>query len=282
MQPRPRAGHARRPPPTEDVDSAGEDGAGFAPAVFHIGSPKGNGRRLALDLFSGVGRVAKCMRKSGWSVEEVDIVHGDTHDITKPRVVRKLCQRIRNHTYDAAMIAAPCTSFSVARDRTCIIRTKREPWGLADQSRFSANDLAALQNGNRITKAVIKILNALTQAQVPWILENPRSSRMWHLPELLRLSQSRHAVFATGDFCQYGTKWRKRTGFLCMHCNAATVSRLLGKRCTGSSGLCSRTGCRHMLLQGSGAGGKPLTLIAQPYPPRLAAALSSSLVDAAE
>ena len=130
-------------------------------------------------------------------------------------------------------------------------------------------------------KAVVKILNALTQALVPWILENPRSSRMWHLPEIDRLIRSKHAAFATGDVCQYGTRWRKRTGYLCMHCNPSTAERLLGKRCCGSHGVCSRSGERHRLLQGSGVGGKPLTLIAQPYPPKLAAVLSKTIVDAA-
>ena len=147
---------------------------------------------------------------------------------------------------------------------------------------FSLNDLSSLENGNRIMKAVINILNALTQACVPWILEKPRSSRMWHLPEVVRLMRSKHAAFAVGDFCQYGTRWRKRTGYLCMHVSEARVQKLLGKRCSGSNGNCSRTGCKHMLLQGSGAGGKPLTLIAQPYPPRLASALSSTIIDDAK
>ena len=75
--------------------------------------------------------MAVCMRREGWNVEEVDIVHGADHDITKPRVVKQMCKIIRNGRYEAAMIAAPCTSFTVARDRTCIIRTKHQPWGLA-------------------------------------------------------------------------------------------------------------------------------------------------------
>ena len=29
---------------------------------------------------------------------------------------------------------------------------------------------------------------------------NQRSSRMWHLPEIVRLMNSKHAAFATGDF----------------------------------------------------------------------------------
>ena len=227
------------------------------PEVYSVATPKAAKRKLALDLFSGVGRVAAHLRRAEGHVEEVDIVHGSDHDITRPSVCRKLCKRIRQGRYDAAMVAAPCTSFTVARARTCIIRTKAQPWGLADRSLFSANDLASLENGNKIMKAVVKILNALTQALVPWILENPRSSRMWHLPEVDRLMRSKHAAFATGYFCQYGTRWRKRTGYLCMHCNPSTAESLLGRRCSGSKGMCSRSGERHMLLQGSGAGGKP-------------------------
>ena len=54
------------------------------------------------------------MRKDGWNVEEVDIVHGAEHDITKPVAVKQMCKIIRKGRYDGAMIAAPCTAFAVA------------------------------------------------------------------------------------------------------------------------------------------------------------------------
>ena len=76
------------------------------------------------------------------------------------------------------MIAAPCTSFSVARDRTCIIQTKHEPWGVNDRSKFPERDEAALQLGNRIMRSLMKIMNALVEARTPFVLENLRSSRL--------------------------------------------------------------------------------------------------------
>ena len=205
------------------------------------------------------------------------MIHGEDHDVTKPAVCKRLCKRIRRGDFAAAMIGAPCTSFTVARDRTCIIRTKAEPWGVSDQSRFSANDAAALALGNKIMRALVKMMNAFVESRTPFVLENPRSSRMWHLPPVRRIAACSLSRFVWSDFCQFGTAWRKRTGFLCFNCSEALLDKLESYQCSGSCGKCSRTGERHTLLTGSAPGGIPMTLLAQPYPPRLAKLLANIL-----
>ena len=70
------------PAPLAVVQEAG-------PEVYSVSTPKAAKRKLALDLFSGVGRVAAQLHKAEWHVEEVDIVHGAEHDITRPIVCRK-------------------------------------------------------------------------------------------------------------------------------------------------------------------------------------------------
>ena len=237
----------------------------------------GERKTLVLDLFSGVGRVAKAVRRAGVSCEEIDIIHGKTHDVTDKKVCTRLCKRIRRQEFSGSMIGAPCTSFSVARDRTCIIRTKDEPWGLQDRSKFSERDLASLELGNKITRSLIKIMNAMVQARTPFILENPRSSRLWHLPEIERIANCQLSRFVYSDYCQFGTAWRKRTGFLCFNCRDDLLDRLESHKCTGSCGRCSRTGVRHTLLTGSAPGGITMTLLAQPYPPKLANLLGKIL-----
>ena len=271
----------RMPPAKNDVHDKNDNCQFFdiaAPADRKSRRARAGGRKkLVLDLFAGVGRVARAVRRGGDSCEEIDIVHGKDHDVTDKKICERLCRRIRRGEFDASMIGAPCTSFTVARDRTCIIRTKNEPWGLEDRSKFSANDMAALELGNRITRSLLKIMNALVQSGTAFVLENPRSSRIWHLPELVRIANCKRSRFVYSDYCQFGTAWRKRTGFLCFNCDEKLLDQLASHKCTGSCGRCSRTGTRHTLLTGSAPGGIPMTLLAQPYPPKLANLLGKIL-----
>ncbi len=77
-----------------------------------------------------------------------------------------------------------------------------EPWGLADRSKFSEKDHLSLQYGNKILKATIKILYLLLELRIPAIMENPRSSRMWHIPQIKRLLDSALTTFVICDLCQ--------------------------------------------------------------------------------
>ena len=54
------------------------------------------------------------MRKDGWNVEELDIVHGADHDITKPAAVRQMCKIIGKGRYDGALVAPPSMSLATA------------------------------------------------------------------------------------------------------------------------------------------------------------------------
>ena len=74
--------------------------------------------------------------------------------------------------------------------------------------------------------------------------------------------QGRCPEFAHLDFCQYGESWKKGTSFLHYGLDLSP----LDKRCHMKQGRCSRTGERHVVLQGTDAAGKFLTLTAQPYP----------------
>ena len=89
---------------------------------------------------------------------------------------------------------------------------------------------------------------------------------MWHLPEIVRLMKSKHAAFAVGDFCQYDTRWVAEA-----HC--FFVHALLRGPCSEASGKALLWEQRFVL-----AHGVPFTLIAQPYPPKLASALSSTII----
>ncbi|CAK0824647.1 unnamed protein product, partial [Prorocentrum cordatum] len=81
------------------------------------------------DLFSGAGKVARAVVRLGISAKAWDIIHGANHDLTDPTVIRLLLPDIRDGKISAAMIALPCASLTIARDRTFQIRSRSEPRG---------------------------------------------------------------------------------------------------------------------------------------------------------
>ena len=221
--------------------------------------------RYVMDLFAGKGGVSLACEKLGYTSKQWDIIHGPLHDLTDAMVVQRLLRDIRRGRVLAVMMAPICTSFSRARDRTKVIRSVRFPWGIPKRF-LSDKEKLSVSIGNKCFKTCIRLIEELNAYQIPWILENPWSSRCWNLPPIRRLLQTSQAYLYRGDFCQWGTQWRKPTGFMCNH--VLDVHRLQ-KPCSGANGCCSKTGKKHFLLTGSGPKGQPWTRIAQPYPNKL-------------
>ena len=97
------------------------------------------------------------------------------------------------------MLAPSFSSFSVARDRTAAIRTRQFPWGLPDDQLLDT-DRTKIQQGNQCFKAAIRIISWLDIHHIPWILENPATSKCWYLPPLQKLESSPHVVAVFTDF----------------------------------------------------------------------------------
>ena len=114
---------------------------------------------------------------------------------------------------------------------------------------------------------------------LPSILENPINSRLWQCPAVCTVRSLRDAESITLDQCRFGTPWRKRTRMLLLHCCSV---HCLDRRCAGRKGLCSTTGRHHIILQGSGPGGKTWTSRAQTFPKKLADELGRILSSTAE
>ena len=154
----------------------------------------------------------------------------------------------------AAMLAPPDSSFSAARDRHSVLRT---------QHLLSSADQLRVESGNKCVATVLKIILWLDQRHIPWILENPSSSKCWYLPDLQQLMHAPHCVTVLTDSCQFGTKWRKRSRLLCGHLDSQDVARL--ERLCAGRGLSSQTRSKHFQLTGSNHQGIPWTRIAEPY-----------------
>ena len=234
-----------------------------------------------LDLFAGEGGVANKWRKLGFRAYEYDIIHGPACDLTAPAVQARILSAIRTKQVLGVMIAPPCTSFSVARDRTAVIRNKAFPWGLPD-SLLTSKDAARVEIGNACARATLRFLRACDRASIPWAVENPHSSKLWRLPEFEQFASASHTQVKIIDFCAYGTPWRKRTRIMFGNVDSCDLTRFDKCRCAGQHGCCSFQAGKHFQLTGVGPHHRPWTFIAQPYPPRLcrdiAHALSSALI----
>ena len=231
-------------------------------------------RGYLADFFAGSCGVSRAAQKLGFSTREWELLHGEHADLTKPIVQYKIKCDIQKKLVLAAMLAPPCSSFSRARDRTMVIRTKQFPWGLPD---LPPHEQLKVDQGNACFRAALKIIKWLDKYKIPWILENPSSSKAWFIPELVSLQNAAHTHLVETDFCQFGTRWRKRTKLLAGNMTSDDIARC-SQLCCGAPGVCDRTGKGHFQLTGSARNGVPWTRIAQPYPKKLCHHLAYALL----
>ena len=224
------------------------------------------------DFFSGHGGVARAARKLGFSTREWELERGPAFDLTNKAVLFKIKEDVRKGRVIAAMLAPPCTTFSVARDRTCVIRTADEPWGVSD---LKPGDAEKVRAGNQCMRSALSIIHWLEKHRIPYLFEHPYTSKAWYLPRLRWLRRLHHVQAVTTDFCQYGVSWRKRTLLLCSRIDEQDLVRCQ-RLCTGPPGFCA-TGLRHVQLTGSNKQGAPFTRTAQPYPAKLCHHLAFAL-----
>ena len=144
-----------------------------------------------------------------------------------------------------------------------MIRTSARPWGV-DTADFSVRDLDALSEGNSTMRSAIRIMRRLQRLRIPFTFEHPRSSRVWCCSEIKKLGSAPGCQLVDLDQCQYGTRWKKPTTLMCYLQDSQDLDRLR-KCCAGRRGVCSRTGRKHFILEGSRC-----TRPAQAYPTSLA------------
>lgn len=142
------------------------------------------------DFFAGVGGVAKACRHLGFAAKEWELNRGSEFDLTSRSVLRKIKKDVNARLVIAAMLAPPCSSFSVARDRTAVIRNRLHPWGLPDDQ-LLPGDQIKVRVGNQCFQAALQIITWLDRHRIPWILENPAASKCWFLPPLQNFSNHR-------------------------------------------------------------------------------------------
>lgn len=227
-----------------------------------------------MDLFAGEAGVTKACIAMGFKAKFWDLRYGAHHDLTKKATLQRIRKEIKGGKVIACMLAPVCTSFSVARDRTKVIRNREYPWGIPAEL-LSEKEATSISIGNSCFRACLRILRWLDEYKIPYILENPATSKAWYLPPIVNHLKKPHVNFVTCHFCQYGTAWEKPTSFLCGHIHPSDLHRIT-KVCHGR-GICSRSHKAHFQLSGSRNDGTPWTKVAEPYPAKLCRDLAYTL-----
>ena len=226
------------------------------------------------DFFSGSSSFARAGRKAGFSVREWDLLTGGNNaDLTKEHVLRHIRQEISKGRLFAAMVAPPCSSWSMMN--RSVSRTHSDPWGVNGQP--SPVAFEKVKVGNSCARAALRIIRDCNKFNLPWALEHPRSSRLFWTREFQNLMQQDNVIICDLDQCQYGTPWRKSTRVLVGNVPEQDCIYLFKKCFSGRDRCCSRSGKRHVILQGKHPSGLNWTAIAAAYPRKLSEALVRTL-----
>ena len=239
-------------------------------------SPAAVKGRWFADVCSGEGGVAKAVRAKGFRTAEWDTRHGAAYDVAAPRNRRAIAADVSAGRILGLMLAPPCSSFSLARTRNSVVRTREEPWGVAGLDERLQQQV---DDGNRIMRACISLLTLCAKKGVPAALEQPATSYALKTPEVLSLLERGVVTAIVVDFCAYGTAWRKRTCLLVCNVDADDLGRFQRRTCGGARGICGHTGVGHFELAGRNDKNILWTQLAQPYPKGLCADLAFILTE---
>ena len=124
--------------------------------------------------------------------------------------------------------------------------------------------------------ATLRMIREFDKLGLPWMVENPQSSRLWLTAGFQALIAQSNVELIVLHMCQFGSKWKKPTHILAGNIPSHLLD-MLRKTCSGCSGICSRTKKKHLQLTGTAPCGKPWTAVAQVYPKGLCVVLAKLL-----
>lgn len=224
---------------------------------------------IFIDLFGGVGRVGRRVSlRGGPNALLLDFSYG--YDILSATAVDDIILFARGGRLKGIMLAIPCNSFSGARRAPLgskmprRLRSDTQPYGITG---LCEGDVKTAEIGNRIVAACMRIIKVCNELRIPWIVENPRGSFLWKMPDYVKLAQHAAVRVQHCHQCQYKCPWMKPTTFMSGNCQYAPQLEL---RCCMRKGYCSKTNQPHFVLSNPS-----VTKQAQTYSQELAVALAS-------
>ena len=172
-------------------------------------------RPVFLEFFAGKAWLTKAMQKKGWLVlPPIDIVvDGEVRfptDILDPLVMEKLRNWSSSGVLALVHFGTPCTTFSRARkygdNGPDPIRSKEFLFGIPG---ISAHDAEKVRFGTLFLDITIELAKLVAGHGGHWSIENPLSSMMWIMPQMIQLmtGQFRNEL----DMCAYAGLSKKPT-----------------------------------------------------------------------
>ena len=101
-------------------------------------------------------------------------------------------------------------------------------------------------------RATLVLIRCFEEVGIPWCLENPASSNMWHIPRLVALAKLAHVQLIEVDQCSFGQPWRKRTKLMFSRCDPQDVEALAARHKCHGRRVCDFSQREHIQLTGSG------------------------------
>ena len=264
-------------PIAEGISECSRSLGGAAPRVFGPHASRRDAGRNIIELFSGTAGISRALAALGWKSEAWDRADNKHNDFTRIDILEQLASRIARRHFHAVFVGLPCNTWSRARKNDGQgpppLRSDSNVYGL---SGLGHADAAKVIEANLLLRHVARLLSLCCVLGIPWILENPDTSRVF-LTEEIRCLVEQGAVFTVTDMCQFGTPWKKRTKFLCFKVALGELPL-----CSGERGRCNLSKRPHIILSGRHPCGAHRTAIATPYPSPLCKWLSSCIHDACQ
>ena len=220
--------------------------------------------------------MSEAMAAQGFTAIAYDIDYGVGCDLLNAQVRTDLTRFIKKHRSRIALIwlGTPCTSWSRARRSDAGPPPLRDDadnlWGF---SNLRPHDRTKVALGNELLYTSKFYIDLACHMSIPWVLENPYTSRIWLTPQAQSL-QTFGARLHETHFCCFGAPWRKATGLLEW---GFPLLQTCAVTCRPSAGRCQHSGKRHVTLSGQDESGRWKTHVAQPYPRLLCAKVAQQL-----
>ena len=224
-------------------------------------------------MFAGTAGVSRALRRKGYDVFSFDILQGEAGDLLRPPVLKRIFTLLSSGRCLGLFAGVECTTFSQANTEG--LRSYAYPLGVPG---LDARLQQKVEYGNSLLFVAARIFRTCKKFKVPFVWENPHSSRMWDTPQAQEIYEWPDTSDVVTDMCAWGTPWRKRTRFRTWLLPQAADWQVLC-RPQGPSKACLFRGVPHVILRGKDAHGRSLTKRAAEYPPSLCRAIAAAMID---
>ena len=184
----------------------------------------GDGTKFGVELFSGSGNLSKELGRRGLQMRLIDKSKGCTFN---RKTVRSLQAWSKLKKIKYLHAAPPCNTYSTVRFP--VLRTKQYPAGVPW---LDERQKLICSTADDLTRLTIEHLSWCVHNEIAWSLENPGSSRMFHLDFVNNFLQQAHCFRNSVDYCCFGAPWRKRTTIWCWSPTGTNFCQKLACKCS--------------------------------------------------